>query len=89
MPSEAGDQDALGQSYKVENAASAADEAVRAKEMNEKQSTTSSSANPIPPPSFNEKDTRPRKARGVEPFDQAEREEMERLLGELRGHLGT
>ena len=36
-----------------------------------------------------EKDTRTRKtSRSAEPFDQAEREEMERLLEELRGHLG-
>ena len=35
-------------------------------------------------------DKTPRKQqnRGVEPFDQAEREAMERLLEELRGHLG-
>jgi phospholipase D1/2 len=28
-------------------------------------------------------------ARGLEPFESWEREEMEQLLGELRGHLGT
>ncbi len=37
----------------------------------------------------NEKDTRKRKASGAtEPFDQTEREDMEKLLEELRGHLG-
>ncbi|THG97034.1 hypothetical protein EW026_g4898 [Hermanssonia centrifuga] len=36
----------------------------------------------------NEKDTRKRKASGAtEPFDQTEREDMEKLLEELRGHL--
>lgn len=35
-------------------------------------------------------DKTPRKQqnRGVEPFDQVERDAMERLLEELRGHLG-
>lgn len=39
--------------------------------------------------SANVPDTKARKpVRGPEPFDQSEREEMERLLEELRGHLG-
>lgn len=38
----------------------------------------------------NGQDAKTRKpARGPEPFDQSEREEMEHLLEELRGHLGT
>jgi phospholipase D1/2 len=38
----------------------------------------------------NDKEPRARKtSKAVEPFDQAEREEMERLLEELRGHLGA
>ena len=41
-------------------------------------------------PSGSEKETRTRKtSRSAESFDQAEREEMERLLEELRGHLGA
>lgn len=40
-------------------------------------------------PSSTDKETRTRKtSRASEPFDQAEREEMEHLLEELRGHLG-
>jgi hypothetical protein len=42
-----------------------------------------------PPADKAEKGTRARKAsRALEPFDQSEREEMEHLLEELRGHLG-
>lgn len=91
MPSEAGDQDTLGQSQKAENTTSAADEATRAKELNEKHSPTFSpptGSASTSPPQPTEKDPRPRRPRGAEPFDQVEREEMERLLGELRGHLG-
>lgn len=33
-------------------------------------------------------DAKKKPARGPEPFDQSEREEMERMLEELRGHLG-
>ena len=36
-----------------------------------------------------EKDKEKRQAKGPKPFDQSEREEMENLLHELRGHLGT
>ncbi|KAI0084789.1 phospholipase D [Irpex rosettiformis] len=43
---------------------------------------------PVLPNAPNEKEPRARKAsKIVEPFDQTEREEMERLLEELRGHL--
>ena len=41
------------------------------------------------PSSATQDKTRKQPHRGVEPFDQAEREAMEKLLEELRGHLGA
>ncbi len=53
--------------------------------MHEQLVASGSSANGT----VNAQDPKTRKpAKGPEPFDQAEREEMERLLEELRGHLG-
>ncbi|EMD31689.1 hypothetical protein CERSUDRAFT_59668, partial [Gelatoporia subvermispora B] len=46
----------------------------------------SSTPTPPTPPATDEKG-RTKNTKGVEPFDQTEREEMERLLGEIKGHL--
>lgn len=42
----------------------------------------------VPNQNQKEKEKEKRSAKGPKPFDQAEREEMENLLRELRGHLG-
>lgn len=98
MPSEAADHDAPGQAKLAERAANASEDALaREKEHADDETSGSGSGNgsrnphtpppdsPTPVPGIKEK--RP-STKGPKPFDQAEREEMENLLHELRGHLG-
>ncbi len=105
MPSEAADAEAPGQARIAEHYANASEDALaREREHADDESvsgTQSQSRNtpqppesPTPPVNGNgkekekDKDKKPA-AKGPKPFDQAEREEMENLLNELRGHLGT
>lgn len=88
MPSENGDSGAPGQSSNESSAAAGADESV----MKSNDYVDNGETNPPSTPNGPnpEKEPRTRKAsKSIEPFDQAEREEMERLLQELRGHLGA
>ncbi|CAL1712514.1 unnamed protein product [Somion occarium] len=82
IPSESGDQGAPGQA--TEKPDSPTDEAgPKAKDYAEDQASTSSAQPPTNGP-----EARSRKAnRGSEPFSLADRDEMERLLEEVRGHL--
>ncbi|TFK81830.1 phospholipase D [Polyporus arcularius HHB13444] len=103
MPSEAADAEAPGQARIAEHYANASEDALaREREHADDESvsgTQSQSRNtpqppesPTPPVNGNgkekekDKDKKPA-AKGPKPFDQAEREEMENLLNELRGHL--
>ena len=93
VPSETGDMGAPGaHPHSSQDSITAVDDtAVKAKEAVEGTSHSNGShtaaTQSVPPGT--EKDARTRKtSRSAEPFDQAEREEMERLLEELRGHLG-
>ncbi|EMD30398.1 hypothetical protein CERSUDRAFT_78826, partial [Gelatoporia subvermispora B] len=58
----------------------------RATDYTNTDAQSSSTPTPPTPPATDEKG-RTKNTKGVEPFDQTEREEMERLLGELKGHL--
>lgn len=74
------DEDAPGQTSRPDDA-TVASEAASGKCQDVAQDLSSTAA---PEP-----DAQKRKAaRGNEPFEKWEREEMEKLLGELRGHLG-
>jgi len=93
MPSENIGQGILAPPSTAQNTVHAADYAhgteTEKEHGSEKGDPHASTANPpTPPPAGAEKETRGRKAnRGIEPFDEHDREEMEQLLGELRGHL--
>lgn len=92
VPSEAGDRDSPGRPHPAENghATDFARNTTTGKELNGDASDThpATPTSSTPPTAGTEKDGRGRRAaRGVEPFDEADREEMEHLLEELRGHL--
>lgn len=105
MPSEAADAEAPGQARIADHYANASEDALareREHADDESGSGTQSQArntplppeSPTPPNGTKEKEKEKDKekkpaAKGPKPFDQAEREEMENLLNELRGHLGT
>ncbi|KAJ7600958.1 phospholipase D [Mycena floridula] len=79
VPSEAGDEGAPGQEAPV---------AENVMPSEEKESTEGAKPDTIGRSSSTEKDPKSRKpAKGTEPFEKWERDEMEKLLGELRGHL--
>lgn len=93
MPSESGDSGVPGQSgNEPEAVAGAEDTVMKSKDFVDNGETHP----PATPPAGssnnnnnNAKEPRTRKtSKSIEPFDQAEREEMEHLLHELRGHLG-
>ncbi|OBZ68849.1 hypothetical protein A0H81_11088 [Grifola frondosa] len=93
MPSEAGDVGAPGQAHAAETASGAADN-VTARESEHADidgSRTSTTPVPSTPPASGpqtaQKEKQRKPARGSEPFDAADKEEMENLLQELRGHL--
>lgn len=82
VPSEAGDEGAPGQ--ETDNAEGPGEvENRRSKEGG----TDEASETPLNA-STSDKDNKRKPARGTEPFEKWEREEMEKLLGELCGHLG-
>ncbi|KAI0081599.1 phospholipase D [Panus rudis PR-1116 ss-1] len=86
IPSETADAGAPGQpsSEKTESPG----EDPKAKDYAEEQASTSTaSAQPSNNPPTSEARGRKQARGGPEPFSQSEREEMERLLEELRGHL--
>ena len=98
MPSESGDRDAPGQPHASVNQVHPTDHA-QAVSLNHNDASNKDHANgdaqqsgsnpPTPPAANQDEKARGRKtSRAAEPFDEAEREEMERLLQELRGHLG-
>ncbi|GBE83213.1 Phospholipase D1 [Sparassis crispa] len=94
LPSETADEEMLGQPHTVENTVHAEDAVsnrVRKEGCDQTDHHLSSSPHPpTPPPPVGaaEKEARERKTtKGTEPFDQTDQEEMEQLLGELRGHL--
>ncbi|KAH9925437.1 phospholipase D [Epithele typhae] len=93
VPSEAADHDAPGQQKVSEHAASASQDALaREKEHADDEDARDAhtplpdSSTPVPGQREREKEKRA-PVRGPQPFDRAEREEMENLLNELRGHL--
>ncbi|KAI1794831.1 phospholipase D [Ganoderma leucocontextum] len=102
LPSEAADYDAPGQHRVTEQVAHASkDELARSREYldgdgdSHTLSTSQPPESPPPVPGQNqnhnqkekEKEKEKRAAKGPKPFDQSEREEMENLLREVRGHL--
>ncbi|RPD77444.1 phospholipase D [Lentinus tigrinus ALCF2SS1-7] len=102
MPSEAADAEAPGQARIANHYANASQDALareRDHADDEESGSGSQSRNtPVPPESptpvggngkekDKDKEKKPTSAKGPKPFDQAEREEMENLLHELRGHL--
>ncbi|TBU47403.1 phospholipase D [Dichomitus squalens] len=100
MPSEAADFDAPGQQRIAKQAANASeDELAREKEHLDGDGDSRTLHTPQPPESPSpvqgqsqkdkdkDKDKDKRQNKGPKPFDQSEREEMENLLRELRGHL--
>lgn len=99
MPSESGDQDAPGQLHTSENTVHSADYAqatspgpndASSKEYLNGDAQQPGSNPPTPPATGQDEKTRGRKtSRAAEPFDESEREEMERMLQELCGHLGN
>lgn len=99
MPSESGDRDAPGQPHTLDNTVHSADYAQAAspghhdapsKEHLNGDAQQPGSNPPTPPAAGQDEKSRGRKtSRAAEPFDEAEREEMEHLLQELRGHLGN
>ncbi|KAH9949881.1 phospholipase D [Amylocystis lapponica] len=87
MPSEAGDMDAPGQPHTAENTVHAEEETHGKGKEPTDDATDSTGARSTPTPGPDEKTRKAKAARGPEPFEQADREEMEHLLHELRGHL--
>ncbi|KZT64620.1 phospholipase D [Daedalea quercina L-15889] len=94
MPSESVDQDESGQLHTSENAvhavnyAQAAPNDTSGKEYVDGDAQPSHSNPPTPPAAGPEEKTRGRRAsRAADPFDESDKEEMENLLQELRGHL--
>ncbi|KAH8114370.1 phospholipase D [Phellopilus nigrolimitatus] len=92
VPSETGDEGALGHE---KNASLRAEESVNQGSVKEKNSlresggTETQQVDQSQPPSAQntQEDIRRTPTRADEPFEKWERDEMERLLGELRGHL--
>ncbi|KAI0632459.1 phospholipase D [Trametes polyzona] len=98
MPSEAADREAPGQARIADHYAHASeDNLAREREHADDYDESRASSTPLPsetPPSGpkekekeKEKEKQRPTSKGPKPFDQAEREEMEHLLQELRGHL--
>ncbi|KAI0755244.1 phospholipase D [Daedaleopsis nitida] len=88
MPSEAADAEAPGQARVADHYANASQDAL----AREKEGVDTRNAHtPIPPdsptPVKDKEKGKQSAAKGPQPFEQAEREEMECLLRELRGHL--
>ena len=90
MPSESGDYGAPGSQVSQDTMTAVEEPSSRSKDNSEIDGDASSHIAPSQNlPTGPEKETRTRKtSRTAEPFEQAEREEMERLLEELRGHVG-
>ena len=91
MPSESADHDALGQAKPVEHAINASQDALAREKDHVDDDSSRNMHTPLPDsptPVPGQKDKR-LPAKGPKPFDQTEREEMENLLHELRGHLGA
>ena len=82
MPSEAGDENTLGANKSDVNLTSSGCQSAK-EQPNEPIDRKQSIGNGIAPPGAK------KTARADDPFEPSEREDMERLLGELRGHLGT
>lgn len=103
VPSEAGDEDALGHDHKAEDTSkqdtkqdTPRQETSNEDMLNAKGSVrTSGSSRQTPTQNHSQastaadtkEDVRRTPSRGDEPFEKWERDEMEKLLGELRGHL--
>ncbi|KAI0647733.1 phospholipase D [Trametes meyenii] len=93
MPSEAADREAPGQARVAEHNAHASEDNL-AREREHADDIDESHTSSTPPPldtstcqKEKEKERQRPAAKGPKPFSQAEREEMENLLHELRGHL--
>ena len=95
MPSEAADHEAPGQARIADHYANASQDALAREKEHADDEDSRTLHTPLPPesptPVSGQKETQKEKrtaAKGPKPFDQSEREEMENLLNELRGHLG-
>ncbi|KAI0669199.1 phospholipase D [Trametes maxima] len=93
MPSEAADHEAPGQARVADHYAHASeDNLAREREHADDNDESRAGSTPSPPDASTcqkekEKEKQRPTAKGPKPFEQAEREEMENLLRELRGHL--
>ncbi|KAI0771162.1 phospholipase D [Trametes elegans] len=89
MPSEAADHEAPGQARVADHYAHASeDNLAREREHADDNEESRTSSTPLPPDTKEKEKEKQRPAsKGPKPFDQSEREEMENLLSELRGHL--
>lgn len=92
MPSEAADAEAPGQARVADHYANASQDALAREKEGIDNEDTRNSHTPLPPdsptPVKDKEKGKQSAAKGPQPFDQAEKEEMESLLRELRGHLG-
>lgn len=98
MPSEAADREAPGQARVADHYAyTSEDNLAREKEHADDYEESRTSSTPLPsetPGGAGQKEKEKEKekqrpaSKGPKPFEQSERDEMENLLNELRGHLG-
>jgi phospholipase D1/2 len=86
MPSETADEGAPGHNTVAETEEPHEETKVGAKNTVADHNDEHKGENSAPPEDGDAAKRRP--AKGDEPFEQWEREAMEKLLGELRGHLG-
>ena len=86
IPSEAGHSDANPQDYQASDTTDLASETTR--DETDDAPTTPSYGGATPSTSNEEPPKQRRPAKGSEPFEKWEREEMEKLLGQLNGQLG-
>lgn len=89
VPSEAGDQDALGQDPGPTNKTKEEEKQGSKKNTGHVHATGDHTEASVPPAQHDKADEERRKpARADEPFEKWERDEMEKMLDSLNGHLG-
>ena len=93
VPSETGDEDALGHEKDTDSKNDKSDDIFRQDTLKAKGSVRTSASShrtqdrPLSPTNANGVDVKRTPSRAHESFEKWERDEMEKLLGELRGHL--